>query len=186
MPNVVAIAGSPSHSSRTDAVLEYAKQLLDREQVSSQLISVRDLNPEALLFAQFEHSDIKAVTTAVESADALIVSTPVYKAAYTGVLKALLDLLPQNALANKVVLPIATGGTIAHFLSLDYALKPVLATLGARTILAGVYVLDTQLQKQEDGRYQFVDSEIEQRLQNSVAELATAIRPARETVGAAL
>jgi FMN reductase len=177
MANVVAIAGSPSHPSRTYAVLEYAQKILDREQVSHQLFSVRDINAEALLHAQFEHPDIKKITTTVASADALIISTPVYKAAYTGVLKALLDLFPQSALAGKVVLPIATGGTIAHLLSIDYALKPVLSTLGARTILAGVYIVDSQLQRQESGNYQFTDSEIEQRLQNSVYDLVSLILP---------
>jgi NAD(P)H-dependent FMN reductase len=34
----------------------------------------------------------------------------VYKAAYSGLLKTLLDLLPQCALAGKVVLPVVTGG----------------------------------------------------------------------------
>ena len=184
MPKVVAIAGSPSHPSRTYAVLEYAQKILDREQVAHQLISVRDVNAEALLFAQFDHADIKAVAAAVESADALIIATPVYKAAYTGVLKALLDLLPQSALAGKAILPIATGGTIAHLLSIDYALKPVLSTLGAKHILSGVYIVDSQLQRQDSGDYQCIDREIEQRLQNSVYELISAIQPARVAVGA--
>ncbi len=34
-----------------------------------------------------------------------------YKAAYSGALKTLLDLLPERALQGKVVLPLATGGT---------------------------------------------------------------------------
>lgn len=184
MPNVLAIAGSPSHPSRTSAVLEYAQKIFEREHISNQIISVRDINAEALLFAQFEHPDIKAFTAAVEAADALVVATPVYKAAYTGVLKALLDLLPQNALANKRVLPIATGGTIAHLLAIDYTLKPVLTTLGARNILAGVYIVDSQLQRQNNGDYQFVDGEIEQRLQNSVYELISTLLPAQVAVGA--
>ncbi|HEY9698360.1 MAG TPA: NADPH-dependent FMN reductase [Trichocoleus sp.] len=184
MPKVVLIAGSPSHPSRSYGVLEYAQTILDREQVSHQLTSVRDIAAEALLFAQFDHSDIKQFVAAVESADAVIISTPVYKAAYTGVLKALLDLLPQNALAGKTILPIATGGTIAHLLSIDYALKPVLSVLGARNVLSGVYVVDSQLQRQDSGGYQFIDIEIEQRLQNSVYELISAIQPSLVAAGA--
>lgn len=186
MSKVVLIGGSPAHPSRTHAVLEYAQKILDREQIDHQIVSVRDINAEALLFAKFDHPDIKQVVAAIESADAVIISTPVYKAAYTGVLKALLDLLPQNALSRKVILPIATGGTIAHLLSIDYALKPVLSTLGARSILAGVYIVDSQLQKQDSGEYQFIDSEIEQRLQNSVYELVSIVQPTRFAVGAGL
>lgn len=176
MPDVVAIVGSPSHPSRSYAVSDYARGVLETERISTHLISVRDIAAEALVFAQFDHPDVKNAVTLVEQADALIISTPVYKAAYTGVLKAFLDLLPQNALAGKPVLPIATGGTIAHLLSIDYALKPVLSTLGARQILAGAYIVDTQLQRLDNGTYQFIDEEIEQRLRDNVYELAAALR----------
>ena len=63
----------------------------------------------------------------------MVVSTPVYKAAYSGVLKVFLDLLPQFGLAGKVVLPLVTGGTASHVLAIDYALRPVLLALGAST-----------------------------------------------------
>lgn len=171
MSTVLAISGSPSRPSRSDAVLEYARQILDTQRISSQVLSVRDLPAEALLFAQFDHPEIKQVTALVEQARALIIATPVYKAAYTGVLKALLDLLPQNALIGKPILPIATGGTIAHLLSIDYALKPVLSTLGARHILSGVYLVDQQIQTNGNGRLQFADEEAETRLRNAVDEL---------------
>nr|MBD3885136.1 NADPH-dependent FMN reductase [Phormidium tenue FACHB-886] len=118
----------------------------------------------------------------IEQADALIISTPVYKAAYTGVLKAFLDLLPQNALREKTILPIATGGTIAHLLAIDYALKPVLNNLGARHILGGVYIVDTQIQRQEDGGIQ-LDEEIEQRLRAALGQLVAALSPSSVEVG---
>lgn len=40
----------------------------------------------------------------------VILATPVYKAAYSGLLKTFLDLLPQGGLRDKVVLPIARNG----------------------------------------------------------------------------
>ena len=58
---------------------------------------------------------------------------------------ALLDLLPERALANKVVLPLATGGSQAHMLAVDYALKPVLAALKAQETLQGVFATDEQI-----------------------------------------
>jgi FMN reductase len=42
------------------------------------------------------------------------------------------------------VLVLGTGGSAAHLLALDYALKPVLAALGARHILDSVYAVDAQ------------------------------------------
>jgi FMN reductase len=182
--SVLAIAGSPSHPSRTYSVLEYAKQHLEAERVSTTLFSVRDLPAEALLFAQFDHADVKEAIALVEQASAIIISTPVYKASYTGVLKAFLDLLPQNALVGKPILPIATGGTIAHLLSIDYALKPVLSTLGARHIFAGVYIVDSQIQRQADGGFQFAE-EVEQRLQISLNELIATLQPAPTLVSSA-
>lgn len=46
---------------------------------------------------------------------------------------------------GKVVLPLATGGTVAHLLAVDYALKPVLSTLKAQEILHGVFADDSQV-----------------------------------------
>ncbi|MCS5807723.1 hypothetical protein LNO89_06375 [Klebsiella pneumoniae subsp. pneumoniae] len=43
------------------------------------------------------------------------------------------------------MLPLATGGTIAHMLAVDYALKPVLNALKAQEILHGVFADDSQV-----------------------------------------
>ena len=103
-------------------------------------------------------------------------ATPVYKAAYAGVLKAFLDLLPQDALHDKVVLPIATGGSSAHLLALDYALKPVLGALGASHILRGVYVTDSQVQFEHGGALRLAD-ELDARLRSGISDLIKALRP---------
>ena len=63
------------------------------------------------------------------AARGLVIATPVYKAAYSGLLKTFLDLLPQFGLREKVILPLVTGGTPAHVLAIDYALRPVLNSL---------------------------------------------------------
>ena len=74
-----------------------------------------------------------------------------YKAAYSGLLKALLDLLPQYALEGKTVLPLATGGSIAHVLAIDYALRPVLSAMGAAHVVQGWFVLDRHITLLEAG-----------------------------------
>ena len=55
---------------------------------------------------------------------------------WAGILAVLLCLL---------FLPLATGGTIAHMLAVDYALKPVLNALKAQEILHGVFADDSQV-----------------------------------------
>jgi NAD(P)H-dependent FMN reductase len=85
-----------------------------------------------------------ATTAAVElvvGADAYVVGTSIYRAAYSGVLKNLLDILPADAMADKAAAMVATGGSRDHYLVLDYALRPVLIAMRAR-VTAGVLYAD--------------------------------------------
>jgi FMN reductase len=176
MSRILAIAGSPSHPSRTYSLLEYAAQRLQQADIQTEILSARDISPEDLVFGRYDSPALEPIKAKLAEANGVIVATPIYKAAYTGVLKAFLDLLPQEALRGKVVLPIATGGTIAHLLAIDYALKPVLSELKARHILGGVYSVDKQIQRQEDGSIQ-LDAEIEARLHHALDELVASVKP---------
>jgi FMN reductase len=49
------------------------------------------------------------------------------------------------------VLPLATGGSIAHVLAIDYALRPVLTSMGAAHIVQGWFTLDKDIAVQDDG-----------------------------------
>ena len=73
-------------------------------------------------------------------------------------------------LIRMTVLPLATGGSLAHFLALDYALKPVLAALGARDILDGVYATDAQLAPHESGGF-VPDAVLVERLERALQPL---------------
>ncbi len=169
--SVLLIAGSPSEHSRSAALLDAVQQRLEQQADSRQLyidrVQIRDLSPQALLLADWNHASVKRAIAQVESAGALVIATPVYKAAYSGVLKVFLDLLPQTALKGKVVLPLATGGSPHHMLALDYALRPVLQSLGAKHILPGVYASDGQIPKDEQGQYR-IGTEIDSRLDDAV------------------
>jgi len=126
---------------------------------------------------------VVAATQQVERAQAIVVATPVYKAAYSGVLKVLLDLLPQTAFKGKTVLPLATGGSPHHMLALDYALRPVLQSLGARHILPGVYATDAQVTLTPEEAY-LIQPDIEARLDEAAATLvAEGLRLPRATEG---
>ncbi|OKH43316.1 FMN reductase (NADPH) [Calothrix sp. HK-06] len=176
MSNIVAIAGSPSHPSRTYGLLEYANTVLQQNGLKTDLISVRDLPAEDLIFGRYDSPALQEPKALLEAADGIIIATPIYKAAYTGTLKAFLDLLPQKTLLNKVVLPIGTGGAITHALAVDYTLKPVLSELGARHILGSVYIIDKQIQLNADAKIQ-LDEESEQKLKDALNELTQAVNP---------
>jgi len=151
--NIVSISGSPSLRSRSAWLLQLAQTRLEASAARSTFISVRELPAAALLVADTLSEPIRRALAQVAEADLVIVATPIYKAAYSGVLKLFLDLLPPEALRGKTVLPLATGGSLAHLLALDYALKPVLSALGARDILDGVFATDSQLAPHESGGY---------------------------------
>ena len=173
MSDIVTIAGSPSYPSRSTAVLDYTRTLLEQYGLETAQIAVRDLPAEDVLFGRFDSVAVQEAVALVSQATGVIIGTPIYKAAYTGALKAFLDLLPQRALQHKIVLPVATGGSPLHMLSLDYALKPVLAALGAQHVLSGVYIVDAHIQWQ--GTSIHIDAEIEQRLHAAVADLVEAV-----------
>ena len=171
MAQVVLISGSPSPTSRTRRVLDYAGSLLADHDIDARLFDVADLPAEDLLQGRWDSEALQAVKKEIQAAEGVIIGTPVYKAAYTGILKAFLDLLDRDALAEKVVLPIALGGSPHHFLVLDYALKPVLSALGARHILGGVYVLDSQVHVTEE-REAVLEEEPDSRLRKALYALS--------------
>jgi len=80
-----------------------------------------------------------------------VFATPIFKAAYSGLLKCMLDILPQFALAGKAILPIATGGSVAHVLALDYGLRPVLQSMGARHIVQSHFIPEKDVTVQGEG-----------------------------------
>jgi FMN reductase len=175
MPKIVIISGSPTPTSRLNGIVELAKGVLQQAGLQVEWIKVRDLPAEDLLHARFDSEAIVQASAKVAEADGVFVTTPVYKASYTGVLKAFLDLLPQKGLHHKVVLPLAVGGTISHLLSIDYALKPVLSAMGAQNILQGVFVLDKQVNWGEQGQA-ILDQDIAARLEESLNEFIQEIK----------
>lgn len=172
--SVLLIGGSPTEHSRSAALLDAVAQRL-REQVDGRRLPidrlrVRDMSPQALLLADWAHPSVARAIEQVANARALVIATPVYKAAYSGVLKAFLDLLPQTALRGKVVLPLATGGSPHHMLAVDYALRPVLQSLSARHILPGVYATDAQVALLPEGGRN-LHADIAERLDDAVGAL---------------
>lgn len=151
MSRILTVSGSPSVVSRSAKLLDHVSRSLVRSGHDVTHLSLRNLPAEALLHARFDDPAIVAAARQLELADGLVVATPVYKAAYTGLLKAWLDLLPQYALTDKTVLPLATGGSVAHALALDYGLRPVLSSMGARHVVQGFLVVDRYLETSPAG-----------------------------------
>lgn len=174
MYTVLTITGSPSAASRSTLLAHTLEKQLEQAEYTVRSLRVRDLPAQALLTANTQDPAVAAAARSLASADAVVVATPIYKAAYSGILKAFLDVLPQTALQGKVVLPLATGGSPAHLLAVDYALKPVLAALGARHILSTVYATDAQIGGDSVTGY-VLSADIFDRLQAGVRELESSL-----------
>lgn len=151
MAAILSVSGSPSATSRTARLLRHLDDRLRQQGHDVISLEVRALPAEALLGADFRHPAIVEATALFAWADGVVIGTPIYKAAYSGLLKTLLDLLPQYALTDKTVLPLATGGTTAHVLAIDYALRPVLSSMGAGHIAPGWFTLDKEITVGDDG-----------------------------------
>lgn len=148
---VLAISGSPSAGSKTAKVVDHIIGRLESRSVALHHIQLRDLDPETLMLAKAGDGGVADAVKAVGEADGVIFATPIYKASYSGLLKVFLDVLPQFALAGKAVLPIATGGSLGHLLALDYGLRPVLQSMGARHIIQSLFVTESDMKFGDGG-----------------------------------
>ncbi|AZE69955.1 NADPH-dependent FMN reductase [Pseudomonas synxantha] len=172
---VVTLGGSPSQRSRSGVLLDKTRQWLQRQGVEVVSYQIRDFPAEDLLHARFDSPKVIDLLQQVANADGLVIATPVYKASFSGALKTVLDLLPERALAHKVVLPIATGGSIAHMLAVDYALKPVLSALKAQELLHGIFAEDSQIAYGEGSAQAQLVPVLEQRLHEALEQLYSAM-----------
>ncbi|MEX5542092.1 NADPH-dependent FMN reductase [Pseudomonas poae] len=172
---VVTLGGSPSQRSRSGVLLEKTRQWLQDKGVEVVSYQVRDFPAEDLLHARFDSPKVVDLLQQVANADGLVIATPVYKASFSGALKTVLDLMPERALAHKVVLPMATGGSIAHMLAVDYALKPVLSALKAQELLHGIFAEDSQIAYGEGSAQAQLVPVLEARLREAVEQLYSAM-----------
>ncbi len=162
-PTIVALSGSPSLTSRTAQLIPHVEPALRRAGYRVETIPIRQLPADDLFAGQVSAPPISEALATMERAAGVLIATPIYKAAYTGMLKSFLDVLPQFGLSGKSVLPLATGGSIAHVLAIDYALRPVLTSLNARHIVNGLFILDKQIVPRDGGGIE-LEADIQRRL----------------------
>lgn len=91
------------------------------------------------LLTGFPTGDLAAAVEDVAAADALVLVTPVYQASFSGLFKSFVDLVEEGRLRGTPVLLAATGGTERHSLAIEYALRPLVAHLGAVAVPTGVF-----------------------------------------------
>ncbi|GJD74621.1 FMN reductase [Methylobacterium goesingense] len=121
----------------------------------------------------------RRIVEAIEGADALIVGTPVYKGAYTGLFKHLFDFVDPAALVGKPVILSATGGGPRHALVVEHSLRPLFGFFSAHTIPSAVYGSDADFR---DGA--LVDPGVKARIQDAAGQLADLLQARAARAGA--
>ncbi|MER2107870.1 MAG: NADPH-dependent FMN reductase [Solibacillus sp.] len=167
MTKAIIINGGHTKFSRLTGMEQAIEQALAKAGATVETLAVHELPATDVLTANFKSVAIQQAVVKVGEADIVVLLTPIFKGAYSGILKAFLDLLPQKGLQNKTVIPAAIGGSIAHLLALQYALVPVASILGATSITQPIYIVDTQVEKLEAGGYQ-LDAEATERIEQVV------------------
>lgn len=133
------VVGNPKPRSRTlAAATRIARELTGEPDL---VVDLADLG-SALLDWSDEH--VTDLVKKVGAADLVVVASPTYKAAYTGLLKLFLDRFAGGTGLAGVAIPLMLGGSQAHALVAELTLRPVLTEIGGTVPGRGLYVLDSE------------------------------------------
>lgn len=143
---VVVSAGVSEPSSTRMLADRLTQKSLDllREAGTPASASVVELAPLAVDVARatvsgFPGEQLQAEIERLAGADAIIASTPIYKAGVSGLFKSFADVLDEDLLAAKPVLLAGTAGSSRHALVIDQQLRPLFAYLRALTLPTSVF-----------------------------------------------
>jgi FMN reductase len=146
---IVAVSGGLQRPSRTLVLVE---QLLegfsDALPAQTRLVELGEIVPR---FGNVLHRsklpvDIEQVLRDIETADLLLVASPIFRGTYTGLFKHLFDFVHHESLIEVPVLLAATGGSDRHALAIDHQLRPLFSFFQAHTLPIGVYATDKEFE----------------------------------------
>jgi FMN reductase len=166
---LIGIAGNTRRPSRTRSLVEAVGAEVGRWRSSRfDMFDLVDAGPGLGAFTRADLSgDARNVLDAIESADALVVGSPVYKGSYTGLFKHLFDFVDPAALAGRPVILTATGGGRRHALVVEHQLRPLFGFFSALTVPTSIYASDEDF---ENGK--LTDPVTLGRMHQAAAELA--------------
>jgi FMN reductase len=143
---VVVSAGVSDPSSTRLLADRIAQRTLDtlRDGGTPATVTVIELGPIAVDIARsmvsgFPRENVQEAIDRLAKADAIIASTPVYKAGISGLFKSFADLIDNDLLIAKPVILSATGGTARHAMVVDEQLRPLFAFLRAMPVPTSLY-----------------------------------------------
>ena len=145
---IVAVSGGLQRPSRTLALVEQLLEGLGDALPGAQtrLVELGELVPKFGSVLQRPHlpPEVESVLRDIETADLLLVASPIYRGSYTGLFKHLFDFVHHESLIDVPVLLAATGGSDRHALAIDHQLRPLFSFFQAHTLPIGVYATDKE------------------------------------------
>lgn len=180
--SIVFLMGSPSVASRSTFVARAVASETERAGIRAVFWSLSDFDPGELLFGRSDSPRIVPFVEATKEASGIVLATPVYKAAYTGALKAVVDLIPPESLVGKAALGIATAKQAGHEASVDQAYRSLFAFFKARP-QETLFLHDDQLQLAPGAGVFSVDAE--RRVRRAARALILATEEAARAVSRA-
>ncbi|SMF60826.1 FMN reductase [Xaviernesmea oryzae] len=148
-PRILGIAGSTSCPSKTRALVAHiVDDVARRTGASGQVNDLTEVLPElgTTTLRSTAPEKLEAMLSAIETADALVFGSPIYKGSYSGLFKHLMDLVDPLALVGKPVLICATGGGQRHALAVEHQMRPLFGFFSAATVPSAIYASEADFE----------------------------------------
>ncbi|WP_117213753.1 CE1759 family FMN reductase [Allorhizocola rhizosphaerae] len=145
--SVVVVAAGISDPSSTrmlaDRIAQRTVALADRRgnDVAVQVFDLRELATEitTALVSPLVGPKLQQAVDALGAADGIVASTPVYKAAASGLFTSFFQVLDNDLLIAKPIVLAATAGTARHALVVDEQLRSLFAYLRTTTVPTSLF-----------------------------------------------
>ncbi|WP_285555265.1 NADPH-dependent FMN reductase [Actinoplanes regularis] len=144
MTGIVVVSGNPRAGSRTSALAIAVGEAI-AARLGSPAPTVIEVGALGAGLLTDGDAGTAAAVAALAEAGLLVVATPTYKGSYTGVLKVLLDRLPNQGLAGKQAVPVVTAGIAPQAAAAEALLRQLLVELGAAVVRPGLPVVEADL-----------------------------------------
>lgn len=144
--NATVVVGNPKPTSRTrDVGVAVARAYAHHFAIADPAIDVVELSELSSSLFVWGAPAVAAAKQQVLGSHLVIVASPVYKASYTGLLKAFLDQFGRDELGALATVPLMVGAGPAHSLAVESQLRPVLVEIGASCPTRGLYILESEV-----------------------------------------
>ena len=168
---IVVLSGSIA-GSKTRSAARYTAEYL-QEHYAEHETALIDLAEYAMEFADGRNyldyrGDTGRLAQSIMESEVVLLGSPIYQASIPGVLKNVFDLLPGDALRDKVVGMFITAGSQRHNLIPEIQLKPILSYLKAHIVETYVFIEERSFQGSS-----IVDDDVRFRLQRLIDDALT-------------